>query len=204
MSTGYEHGGRSQQKQRTRGALLEAARRLLAEGTIPTVDDAAAAAAISRTTAYRYFSTQSALLLEAQPELIRPSLLPDEPPAEVAARVDLVVAELLRLTLGAETPLRAMLRLSLAPDHVSSEQLALRRGRAIAWLEEALAPLDLSPGERRALAMAIRSAVGLESLVWLVDVAGLDREQAVELQRWSARALLEQARRDPPPARKRR
>jgi hypothetical protein len=41
------------------------------------------------------------------------------------------------------------------------------------------------------LVLATRAACGIEALVWLTDVAGLSREEAVELMRWSARALLE-------------
>ena len=97
MSTAYEQDGRTAQKQRTRGALVDAARYLLAGGTVPTVEAAAAAASISRTTAYRYFPSQGALLLAAHPELTPGSLLPRDAPAEVAERVDCVVAELIRM-----------------------------------------------------------------------------------------------------------
>jgi hypothetical protein len=43
------------------------------------------------------------------------------------------------------------------------------------------------------LALSVRSAVGIESLVWLTDIAGLTHEEAAELMRNSARALLLQA-----------
>jgi len=43
--------------------------------------------------------------------------------------------------------------------------------------------------ELRRLVLAIRSAIGIEALVWLTDVAGLSRDDAVDLMRWSARAL---------------
>jgi hypothetical protein len=33
--------------------------------------------------------------------------------------------------------------------------------------------------------------VGIEALVWLTDIAGLSRQQAVEVMRWSARSLLQ-------------
>ena len=206
MSTGYEIHGRTRQKRRTREALLAAARQLLASGTVPTIDQAAEAAAISRTTAYRYFSSQSALLLAAHPELTPASLLPADAPSDVAARLDSVVGEITNRTVAGESSLRAMLRLSLSPG-ATHDQLALRRGRAIGWIEDALAPAAgaLSPSERRQLACAIRSATGIEALVWLTDVAGLDRDDAVALQRWSARALLSVALDDrPPPARSRR
>jgi hypothetical protein len=43
------------------------------------------------------------------------------------------------------------------------------------------------------LAIAIRSATGIESLVWLVDVAGLSREEAAAMMLESARALFHAA-----------
>jgi hypothetical protein len=51
----------------------------------------------------------------------------------------------------------------------------------------------MSPPELHRLAIAIRSATGIEALVWLTDVAGLARDDASELMRWSARALLDAA-----------
>jgi hypothetical protein len=86
-----------------------------------------------------------------------------------------------------------MLRLSLEPG--PRDELLLRQGRAIGWIEEALAPLQrrLPPSALRRLVLAIRSACGIEALVWLTDVAGLSRQQASELMRWSALALLRAA-----------
>src|SRR5438105_11171359 len=92
MTTSYEVGGRTRQKLRTRTALVDAARALLAEGMTPTVEAAAERASISRTTAYRYFPSQRALLVAAHPETAVESLLPEDPPADVAARLDIVVA----------------------------------------------------------------------------------------------------------------
>jgi AcrR family transcriptional regulator len=50
--------GRVNQKRRTRAAIVESAKELLQQGTTPTVAQAAEAALVSRTTAYRYFPTQ--------------------------------------------------------------------------------------------------------------------------------------------------
>jgi hypothetical protein len=85
-----------------------------------------------------------------------------------------------------------MLRLSLEADPVERAQLPLRQGRAIKWIEDALSPLrpDMSAAEVNRLAIAIRSATGIESLVWLTDIAGLSRQDATDLMRSSARALL--------------
>ena len=200
----YELNGRTAQKQRTRDALIAAARELVAEGLSPTVDTAAEAASISRTTAYRYFPNQRALLAAAHPETALTSLLPaDAPPADVAARLDLVVASFTRMLRDTELQQRTMLRLSLEADPVERAQLPLRQGRAIKWIEEALAPLHgkLSTSELHRLAIAIRSATGIEALVWLVDVAGLSRKDAADLMRSSAQALLHAAQCSPSNAR---
>jgi len=45
----------------------------------------------------------------------------------------------------------------------------------------------------RRLILAIRSAAGIEALVWLTDIAGLSQEEAVQLMRWAASALLRSA-----------
>ncbi|MCU1357927.1 MAG: transcriptional regulator, TetR family, partial [Acidimicrobiales bacterium] len=82
MSTSYELGGRSAQKRRTREALVAAARDMVAAGLTPTVEQAAEAAGVSRTTAYRYFPTARSLLLAAHPEMTAESMLPPDAPAD--------------------------------------------------------------------------------------------------------------------------
>jgi hypothetical protein len=63
------------------------------------------------------------------------------------------------------------------------------------WIQEALAPLrgQLSNRELQRLVHAIGAVVGIEALVWLTDIAGLSRQHAVEVMRWSARTLLRAA-----------
>ena len=195
MSIAYESAGRTHQKQRTRQALIDAARDLMARGITPKVDEAAANAFISRTTAYRYFPNQRALLIAAHPEIEARSLLPEVPPADPEARLDIVIQSFLHLIVDTEPQQRTMLRLSLDPEPSVRGELPLRQGRAIGWISEALAPLGsrMSKAEVRRLAVAIRSAAGIEALVWLTDIAGLSRKQAVEVMRGSARALLRSA-----------
>ncbi len=175
--------------------MLAATRELLAEGVTPTVEQAAERAAISRTTAYRYFPNQRALLIASYPELDAPSLLDSESPADPAARLDLVTESIARQILEHEPELRSMLRLSLESPAPSPQNLPLRQGRAIGWIEEALAPLRtrLPEPELRRLVLAIRATLGIEALVWLTDIGGLSREQAADLMRSSARTLLRAA-----------
>ena len=129
VSTAYELNGRTNQKRRTRDALVAAARSIVAEGRTPTVEEVAEAAAISRTTAYRYFPSQRALLGAAHPETAVESLLPDDAPDDVAARLDIVVAAYTRTILDNESQQRTMLRLSLEADPEERSQLPLRQGR---------------------------------------------------------------------------
>ena len=195
MSMSYELSGRTRQKQRTRGALVAAARELVTRGQTPTVDAAATIASISRTTAYRYFPNQRALLVAAHPEIEASSLLPEAAPSDVAARLDAVVMAFLHLIVDTEAQQRTMLRLSLDPDPGNRSELPLRKGRAIGWIGEALSPLRgvMSERDLRRLIFAVRSAAGIEALVWLTDIAGLSRKDAVQLMRWSAGALLRSA-----------
>jgi AcrR family transcriptional regulator len=193
MSISYERTGRTAQKARTRAALIDATRELLAAGRSPGVEEAAEAAGVSRATAYRYFPNGRALLVAAHPEVEATELLGEDAPDDAAERLDRTIVELLRLTVDTEPELRTMLRLSLEPG--SGQELPLRQGRAIGWLETALSPLEsqLTPSELRRLVLAIRAACGIEALVWLTDVAGLSRKEAVKLMRWSAQGLLRTA-----------
>jgi len=192
MSIAYEETGRVDQKRRTRDALIDSARTLVADGLTPTVEDAAAAARISRTTAYRYFPNQRALLVTAFPQLDSISLLSSGMSDDPVARLDATVGGIIDFVVDGEPQLRAMLRLSLEATPEERAALVLRQGRAIGWLEDALSPLsDTVPAaEVRRLVLAIRATIGIESYVWLKDVAGLTTEDAVATMKWSAGALL--------------
>ena len=199
MSISYETVGRRRQKGRTRQALVNAARELIAARATPTVEQAADAAGISRATAYRYFPNQRDLLVAAHPEIDATSLLGPDPPADAAARLARVVDQLIRMTIENEPQLRTTLRLSLESDGRHRKGLLLRQGRAIGWIEEALQPLHgrLPKPNIRRLVYAIRCAAGIEALIWLCDVGGLSRKQAAELMRWSSSALLRAALAEP-------
>jgi AcrR family transcriptional regulator len=195
MVVPYERSGRVGQKTRTRAALVAAARELLASGVTPTVEQAAEAAGIARTTAYRYFPNRHALLVATYPEIDADSLMGPAPPEDAAARLDLFTERFGEQLLEHEPELRAMLRVSLETPPPGADGAPLRQGRAIGWIEDALEPLreELGSEELRRLAVSIRAAFGIEALVWLTDVAGLSRPEAIELMRGSARSLLRSA-----------
>jgi AcrR family transcriptional regulator len=195
MDVPYLQTGRTNQKVRTRDALIVAARRLLAEGVTPTIDAAAAEAAIGRTTAYRYFPNSRALLVATFPELEMDSLLGANPPEDPLARLEIVAETLTRGIVEHEPEYRAQLRLALEGEPAGGESLPLRRGRRIKWIEDALSPLEgrMPEGELRRLVYGIGATLGIEAFVWLTDMAGLSREEAVEVMRSNARTLLRSA-----------
>lgn len=195
MSIPYLATGRTAQKGRTRAAMLDALRELLAEGVTPTVEQAADRAGISRTTAYRYFANQRELLIAGYPQLDDQSLLGADPPADPVDRLDRVTEQIARQLRDHEPELRAMLRLALETPRPPADALPLRQGRAIGWIEDALAPLKkrMRKPVLHRLVLSIRAAIGIEPMIWLTDIAGLAREDAIALMRESARTLLRSA-----------
>jgi AcrR family transcriptional regulator len=189
----YESTGRVNQKARTREALIAATRELLAQGVVPTMEGAAAAAAISRTTAYRYFPSLRELIVAAYPHVEQRSLLGPNPPEDPVARLEIVAESHTRRILANEAQMRAVLRLSL--EGVRPPELPMHRGLRIGWIEDALAPLrgKMADDELRRLIHGIGATLGIEAFVWLTDIAGLPREQAAAILRSNASGLLRAA-----------
>jgi AcrR family transcriptional regulator len=195
MDVPYLHTGRTSQKARTRDALIAAARQLLARGASPTVEAAATEASVGRTTAYRYFPNSRALLAATFPELEMDSLLGADPPEDPLARLEIVAESMTQRIIEHEPEYRAQLRLALEGEPAESESLPLRRGRRIAWVEDALSPLEgrMPQPELRRLIYGIGATIGIEAFVWLTDMGGLSGEEAAEVMRSNARTLLRSA-----------
>jgi AcrR family transcriptional regulator len=195
MRVPYEETGRVNQKVRTRDALIGATRELLAQGVTPTMEGAAAAAAISRTTAYRYFPNLRALLVAAYPHIEQRSLLGPEPPQDPATRLAIVAEDQTLRVLKHEPEMRAVLRLSLEADSAGGPKLPMNRGLRIGWIEDALTPLrgQIPDDELRRLIYGIGATLGIEAFVWLTDIAQVSREDAVAVMRANANGLLQTA-----------
>jgi AcrR family transcriptional regulator len=185
-------GGRERQTRRTRRALLAAADEIFAEGRVPTVADVAERADVARATAYRYFPTQEALLLDT-------SYLGDsEPLRSIAALVDEIddprarVAEAVRRgaewTLGREARLRAVLRTSLDPAQ-DVRRPARRRG----YIAQLLAPVrgELEPAAYDRLAAGLTLLFGIDPIVSLRDNGDLAAEQIPDALAWAAYTLVD-------------
>jgi AcrR family transcriptional regulator len=183
---------RERQTRRTRRALLDAADELFAEGRVPTVAAVAERAEISRATAYRYFPTQEALLLET-------SFLGDSEPmrgipalagtvADPAERVAEAVRTGAEWTLGREAKLRMVLRASL--DSASPATRPARRRGYIATLLESV---ELPAETRERLAGALTLLFGIDPVVSLADNGDVERERIPDVLAWAARRLVEAA-----------
>jgi len=195
MPVPYELSGRVHQKTRTRDALIASTRELMAQGVSPTMEGAAAAASISRTTAYRYFPNLRALLVATYPHIEERSLLGQDPPQDPVARLEMVAADQTRRILTYEPEMRAVLRLSLEGGEAKGPELPVGRVLRIGWIEDALAPLrrQMPKDELRRLVHGIGATLGIEAFVWLTDIARLSREEAAAIMRANASGLLRSA-----------
>ena len=188
--------GRSNQKRRTRKALLEAAARLMQSGRKPSFDEVAEEALVSRATAYRYFSGIEPLLNEASLDIAMPApaLFEGDDSTDVAARAIKAEAAVDRMVRANETALRMMLinALQRSLEDQAGEGTPARQNRRSALIEAALAPLSRRnrPAADR-LAQALALVIGTEARLVLRDVLQLDDDEAGSVKAWMIRALVE-------------
>jgi len=187
--------GRAAQKLRTRQALMDTAVELVKAGRRPSVSAVADQAGVSRATAYRYFPSQDLMLSEATiratagtaPDTLMPAGTPTADPAKTAAAITRQAGQ---FSLDHEERLRTALRLSLDPQ--SGYQRPGRRGR---WIDGILAAagdrLDLA-GQAR-LRAALHLVLGIDPIISLTDIAGLDHAEVLDVLEWVAATLVEAA-----------
>jgi AcrR family transcriptional regulator len=194
---------RANQKERTRAALVAAAKELARGGARPTVAEAAEHARVSRATAYRYFPTHESLLVEVSD--VTPVVVPieellkrqtgDDAEARLAELLDafhpIVVAEEVSL----RSALRVYLDTWLEARRKGEAVPKVREGRRMRWLDSALEPVrkKLPKAEWRRLRAALALTLSIDALVVMKDVAGCDDEEARQVLRWTALTLLRSA-----------
>ena len=193
--------GRANQKQRTRAALVQAARGLLEQGRTPTIADVAEAALVSRATAYRYFATQEHLLLDVVLERsideIDRIVLAAAGSPDASARVDGLVSAVQAEIAANEAGFRKLLELSVGQSTSDRPTVASIRGeRRREWIRQALDPIaaEIDGDSLRLLTSALALCVGAEAFLVLRDLCGLEPEEADATLRWAARALVTTAR----------
>jgi AcrR family transcriptional regulator len=190
MTTGT---GRTNQKLRTRTAIVAAARTLIGTGREVTMPEIAREALVSEATAYRYFPDLPSLIGEA---LAGDWPSPEEALAPVADHPDPVE----RVAFACEFLLRGVLarqgavRATMAAALLRPETVAARPGIRFGLIEQALAPLRASARTPEALTQLERDlavVVSAEALFSLTDLCGLDEESAVASVIRTARTVTE-------------
>jgi AcrR family transcriptional regulator len=199
--TGTERIGRPNQKTRTRKDLLQAASRLMKQGRTPTLEEVAEEALVSRATAYRYFPSVEALLVEAAVDVAVPKpgeVFRDETSRDPVMRLERAETALHDMILANEPLLRAMLAHTIQQGIQADENgtLPRRQNRRTPLIEAALAPArdEFKPGTLKVLTKALALIIGTEAMIVVKDVLQLDDAEARKVKRWAIRALVDAAR----------
>jgi AcrR family transcriptional regulator len=185
--------GRVNQKQRTRAAIVAAARDLItgsAEVTMPAI---ARAALVSEATAYRYFPDLVSLLRETV-DGTWPS------PVEALASVEHSTDPVERIAVGTERLLRHIqsyqgaVRAMIAASVTRPEAAGIRPGHRFGIIEHALAPLEASLGRQspqafRLLKQDLAIVVSAEALFTLTDLCKLSPDEAIASAVRTARTI---------------
>ena len=192
-------GGRQNQKERTRRAIVAAAAKLIAAGSLPTMPEVAGEALVSTATAYRYFPDQLSLLSAALRdgyagigERFQPDIGQER---DLERRVDAATEGLLRRIVDREPLVRTVIALSLlrSVDGATprDDAVGMRPGFRREWIDEALRPAEdeLGPAKLRLLKLALGAVMSSEALFALEDVMGVESGEAIEVCRWMARTL---------------
>jgi AcrR family transcriptional regulator len=186
---------RDKQKARTRRDLVDAALRLIADGSTPTVTQVADAAEVSRRTAYRYFPSAEQLITEALLEDMRSNVEREidggRADDDMATRVDRLVRALHDLTSDKEHLLRQMIRLTIDRGQIEPG-LPPRPSRRLEYVEQAISPLQgkLATSDYDLLLRSLAVVIGIEARIVLSDICGLDDAQILATEQWAAQALL--------------
>jgi AcrR family transcriptional regulator len=185
--------GRVNQKQRTRTAIVDAARELMngsAEVTMPAV---ARAALVSEATAYRYFPDLVSLLREAvdgswpsPAEALAPVEQCDDPVERIAFATEHLLSHVHRY----QSAVRAMISASI----VRPGSAAMRPGLRFGLIDHALAPLEPTwakhrPAALRQLKLDLAVVMSAETLFTLTDLCGLAPEEAIASAVHTARTI---------------
>jgi AcrR family transcriptional regulator len=201
---------RSNQKARTRKAILDAAVELVNDGHLITVPEAAERAQVSVATAYRYFPSVDLLIQEASNHAFNYLTYVEEVLADIDAAGDVVHARVEALArslssrmLQNQAPVRLAARSGLdtwfAQQQLAPEdRVPVRMGRRTIQARHALAPLEgqLTDEQMERLVAAFCIAVGTEAVISLTDVAQLDAGAALEAIVTTCRWILDGALRE--------
>ncbi len=193
VSQGENLAPRTNQKNRTRDALLSAARELMSVGSEVTLAKVAERAGTSRATVYRYFSDPSVLALDAKLdiEVIQTSELL-RGLDDVRSRVHAIARYYLNFSRNHEAYFRQFLALSLKAS-LEEGSVKMRGARRVAAFAEALAPARpiMKCEEIEDLAKRLSMTTGMEQFIILEDILRVDETTGYKLQEGLVDALID-------------
>lgn len=182
---------------RTGRLLLETAIDLMQKGLTPSVSEVAEAASVSRATAYRYFPSQAAMVQAVVDAGLGPILSWSSKSADAERRVANLIETAMPRIEEFEATFKAALRLSLEEwskrqAGTLADEPEFKRGHRIELLDKALLPLQGSLSKRRyeRLHQALSLLFGVEVLIVLKDIWGLEAKEALAISRWAAATLV--------------
>jgi AcrR family transcriptional regulator len=179
----YGGPGRTNQKTRTRMAIVDACRELIQAGADVSMPEVARRALVSEATAYRYFPDLASLVNEAIAGLWpspAAALAPVAGSTDPVERIAFASEVFLRRVLAYQGSVRAMIAATITRSEVAATRPGLRFG----WIEYALAPAEatLAPADSEAFVRLKRDlavVISPESLFTLTDLCGLSPDDAV-------------------------
>jgi AcrR family transcriptional regulator len=180
--------------------MRDTAIRLMQGGQVPSVSDVAEAAEVSRATAYRYFPSQASIIQAAVNEALGPILDWQSSSDDADERISDLLAFAYPRMISHEATHRAALRLALeqwARRHAGTLGAEARvvRGNRKALLTAAAKPLadKISKPAFDKLAQSLSLLFGVEAIIVLKDIWGLDGKEAQKVAAWAAHALVRAA-----------
>lgn len=187
----------SNQELRTRKDLLLAAARMMKQGRKPTMEEVAEEALVSRATAYRYFQSIDALLVESPVDAAAGDLeqmFDGNDSTDAEDRIDKAEAALHRIVYDNEAQLRIMLANSIGRD-LTDKSVPKRQNRRMPLIEAALSTTRarFRDEDYDKLRLALAVIFGTESMIVFRDVLGLDEKTARQVKSWAVRALVRAA-----------
>jgi AcrR family transcriptional regulator len=181
---------------RTRALMVGTASAMMRRGLSPSVSEVAEEAGVSRSTAYRYFPTLAEMLRAVVAEALGPILDWDDPAQDGQTRLASLYGKTFARLSEHEATFRAAIRQSLEPSNAVPGDKSLGRGHRKALLTRAVATSGLASGQSERLIHALSLTFGIEAMIVLKDVCGLDDRGARDVATWAAQALLQAAQRD--------
>jgi AcrR family transcriptional regulator len=172
---------------------------MMRSGLSPSVSEVAEAAGVSRSTAYRYFPTLAEMLRAVVAEALGPILNWDDPATDGETRLASLYAKTFPRLAEHEATFRAAIRQSLEPNIDFPGDKTLGRGHRKALLARAVSHSGLSQTQSDRLVHALSLTFGIEAMIVLKDICGLDDRGASEVATWAAKAMLRAAQRDTVP-----